>query len=236
MNTHRLSLPPAAFTRLELMVVLAILGLLAAVSVPALAGSASRSARVACLNNLRLIGRAFQMWAGDHDGENPWRVPGGDGGTSYHPLADNAWFQFSCISNQLVTPKLLVCPGDEEKAEKMAANWGLGPGGLLNSTNRDRSVSYVLGIHTSANVPQSWLSGDRNVRFSTKGACSLVGTAWGLDRGSLYVGWTNSIHGLTGNLLLNDGRVLQSSSDDVRAELDVPNLYPGSGLFHFLAP
>ena len=34
---------------------------------------ADRSARIGCVNNLRLIGRAFQLWSGDHEGENPWR-------------------------------------------------------------------------------------------------------------------------------------------------------------------
>ena len=64
-----------AFTRLELVVVLAVLSLLAAVTWPALAVSAGRSERVTCINNLRQIGRAFQMWGNDHGGQRPWRVP-----------------------------------------------------------------------------------------------------------------------------------------------------------------
>jgi hypothetical protein len=237
MKTHPSPLPPPAFTRLELMVVLSILGLLAAVSAPALAVSANRSARVACLNNLRLIGRAFQMWAGDFDGENPWRVPQSAGGTRGHPLAPFVWWQFSFISNQLVTPRILVCASDDARVKAMAKNWSLGPGGLLNSANRNNSLSYPLGVHTSANVPQAILSGDRNLRYSPPSDCSLGMTNLCLLQGSsTEPSWTNNIHGLTGNVLFNDGRVLQASSAALQAALRILNIASESNVFHFLTP
>ena len=232
----------SALTRLEVLAVMGVLALLVSVALPALATSAARAGRISCVNNLRQIGRAFQIWASDHDGENPWRVPTSNGGTFGSALAPNVWFEFSWLSNQLVTPRILVCPGDSPKVQRMADNWGAGAnGGFINTAYRNNSVSYPLWLHTSAVLPQSVLSGDRNLRFSAKGGCGLlvVNNTWYLQRGDANVGWTNSAyvaHGSTGNLLFNDGRVLQCTSADLREALNVPNVNGELGAFHLLSP
>ena len=69
MSVPNKSASDKAFTRLELVVVLAVLCLLAAVTWPALAVTAARSERATCVNNLRQIGRAYQIWGSDHDGQ-----------------------------------------------------------------------------------------------------------------------------------------------------------------------
>jgi len=56
-----------AFTRLDLAMVLAALGLLSGIAWPVLAGNKQRSEQVSCLGNLRQIGRAVQLWGSDHD-------------------------------------------------------------------------------------------------------------------------------------------------------------------------
>jgi len=52
------------FTRLELVAVIAGLALLCMVALPLYAATRGDSERAACLNNLRQLGRAVQMWGG----------------------------------------------------------------------------------------------------------------------------------------------------------------------------
>jgi hypothetical protein len=51
-----------------------------------------RAERIACVNNLKQVGLALRIWAGDN--------------------MEVAPLDFLCMSNELSTPKILVCPGD----------------------------------------------------------------------------------------------------------------------------
>jgi prepilin-type N-terminal cleavage/methylation domain-containing protein/prepilin-type processing-associated H-X9-DG protein len=57
----------SAFTLVELLVVLAIIGVLAALLVPALARGKAAARRTACASNLRQLALASQMYWSDHD-------------------------------------------------------------------------------------------------------------------------------------------------------------------------
>jgi competence protein ComGC len=98
-----------AFTRLELMALLAVGALLFLLVVPLLAQGPQRSQAAVCLNNLRQLGRAIVTWNADHGAADPWRVDWISGGTRYHPsgLQNNLWFQFSWLTNELRTPRML---------------------------------------------------------------------------------------------------------------------------------
>ncbi len=67
----------AGFTLVEIMIVVAIIGLLAAIAVPNFVRARNTAQKNACINNLRMIDNAKQLWAtenrkGDAD------VPGQD--------------------------------------------------------------------------------------------------------------------------------------------------------------
>ena len=51
------------FTLLEIMLVVAIIGMLAALAIPAIIRARTRAARIACIDNLRQIESAKSQWA-----------------------------------------------------------------------------------------------------------------------------------------------------------------------------
>lgn len=63
-----------AFTLTELLVVIAVIGILAALLLPALAAAKERGRRTQCTNNLKQIGTAFQLYVDDHGDQLPGPV------------------------------------------------------------------------------------------------------------------------------------------------------------------
>jgi type II secretory pathway pseudopilin PulG len=234
--------PERAFTRLELVMVLASLGLLAGVALPVLANSKSRSEQASCFSNLRQIGRAYHLWAIDHGDANPWLTPYAQGGTFRTPssLKDNAWFQIAYISNELVTPRILVCPSDRGvgAARKMATDFSgsFSGGGFSAISFRDVSLSYTIGLHTYFDKPRSILSGDRNIKWQGQSDICFTGfPVWFSSNPNSSVVWTNSIHVGSGNVLFNDGAVEELSSLGLQRALSAPNQDDRSS-HHFMAP
>ncbi len=224
----------SAFTRIELAAVLAALALLGCIAISALGNTRSQGDRAACLNNLRQIGLAFQLWASDHGGELPFWTCVNEGGTRIRlcpspvPIPpwlgyqNNLWFQYGWISNELVHASALACPADP--AAKPAVDFSRSPDiGFLDGTHRGNSVSYFLGLHARAEYPRAVLAGDRNMKFGSYNVncASGVTTAVGVDwTGTEYdTEWLPAIHGTVGNVLLKDGEVQSTSSAGLRQVL-----------------
>lgn len=200
-----------AFTRVELCACLVAGALLLTLALPALATGRSRSHLAQCFNNLRQIGAGFQSWAMGHEDEFPALTRPAAGGLNNlgggSPISANAFIYFAVASNELVTPRIFVCPSDLGK--KIASNFGnSSTAGFLSPNFQNNAVSYVVGLHGSVARPREILSGDRNIRTISSATCGVVGVpAERLTPADSNTGWTNGVHSLMGNLLFSDGSV-----------------------------
>jgi len=83
---------PRAFTIIELLAVVALLGVLVALLLPTFRNAIARSQQSACLANLRQIGAAAVLYAGEHDGWLPGiRFTAAEGETPENRFPGQQW-------------------------------------------------------------------------------------------------------------------------------------------------
>lgn len=117
-----------AFTLVELVVVIAVMAILAALLLPALAQAKDASRKAACISNLRQVGIAIHAYATDNDG----RIPYGPGAppfshpAEFYPSTGSPTSLLSLRSGAPVAlglllkdhlaqiPKVLFCPGADQ--------------------------------------------------------------------------------------------------------------------------
>jgi competence protein ComGC len=190
-----------AITLLEIMVVCAVLALLTIMFLPAIYTPHVHAYRIQCVNNLKQIGLATRVWEGDHNDKYPMQVSVTNGGAMEFAFGPNLWKNFQVMSNELSTPKVLICPRPPE-SRMAATNFDF----LRNS-----NISFFIGVDAEESNPQLILGGDRNITNRTlyKNGILEVTT-------NTPVGWTAQMHNNVGNLLLSDGSVQQVSQTGLR--------------------
>jgi prepilin-type N-terminal cleavage/methylation domain-containing protein/prepilin-type processing-associated H-X9-DG protein len=220
----------AAFTLIELIVVIAITAILAALSLPALARTRPNVQRVSCANNLKQVGLAFRTWAAAHGGLMPMMLVGPQGGA-----ADNVGVRsvtgnqitslgvckmFLCLSNELSTPKILFCPAEYESSVRQAATTFAGtvtPGANEVPYTNDNNCSYFIGVDASEAYPRMFLTGDHNLGdngnpptapFLSAGASTRAFISLGTNfTVNLGPAWLDTMHAKQGNVGMADGSV-----------------------------
>ena len=93
------------FTLTELLVVIAIISVLAAMLLPSLQNAREKSRQATCINNLKQMALAIQMYAYDYDG---WLPP-----TRY--AWNNWWFQRIADYTGLSQLQNMVCPSGRKE-------------------------------------------------------------------------------------------------------------------------
>lgn len=96
-----------AFTLIELLCVIAIIGILAAILLPGLARARESARRGSCMANLNQLGMALQMYASENERLLPW-----SGGK------DNASCLIYLYSNYVPEVGTWVCPSDAQQSSQ----------------------------------------------------------------------------------------------------------------------
>jgi len=152
-----------------------------------------RSQSICCNCNLKQVGLAFKTWAIDHTNSFPMEISTNIGGTRECTATGEVFRHFQVMSNELSTPKVLICPRD---SRRFASAFGTS---FVNS-----NMSYFIGIDAKDTEPQAFLSGDRNITNGTRLRNGI------LELSTNYLsGWTHDLHNRSGNVGLADGSVQQ---------------------------
>jgi prepilin-type N-terminal cleavage/methylation domain-containing protein/prepilin-type processing-associated H-X9-DG protein len=202
-------------TLVELLVVVAIVGILAAILLPVLSRAKARSSRISCVCNLKQVGVAFRTWALDHNDRYPMQVSVTNGGTMELVGSPMVFASFSVMSNELSTPKILFCPSDRDSRRVVATDFPGMPSGsgkpiLFGS---DTNLSYFAGVDATDILPQMFLSGDDNLAINGTAQWSRLITV----RNDTVLSWTRERHNNQGNIALSDGSVQQFSASKLRS-------------------
>lgn len=122
------------FTLVELLVVVAIIGMLAALLIPAVQASRAASRRASCCNNLRQIGVATQLFANNNHGRFPQTA---------HAGTEKSWI-YTLAPFVEDVEVIRICPEDLRGAEWFEQN--------------KKATSYVINEYiTKKDLPESVL-------------------------------------------------------------------------------
>jgi len=157
-----------------------------------------KSSRISCVNYLKQAALAFRIWEGDNGDNYPMQFAVTNSDMMKLIGGGNAYVLWQSMSNELNTPKILICPADTEHLA--ASNFSTG--------FSDANISYFFGLDATENNPQNLLIGDDNFAIDGKpvqpGILNLAT--------NVPVTWTAERHKFAGNIALTDGSVQQTTS------------------------
>ncbi|MDQ6631856.1 MAG: type II secretion system GspH family protein [Verrucomicrobiota bacterium] len=133
-----------AFTLVELLVVIAIIAILAGLLLPTLAGGKQKAWKVKCMSNLKQIGYAIEMYAGDHRDTLPGPVWQGfydayNDEPERMPFYLATYVGLPAPSTNTQIMKLAICP----------ANTALSTPTTLPLESLERPISYLANAEVT---------------------------------------------------------------------------------------
>ena len=145
------------------------------------------------------------MWANDHDEQYPMAVSSVKGGAREAALSGDPVPVFVIASNEMISPKPLLCPSDKARGPRPAVFEGLAA----------KNVSYLVGIDASETNVYSILVADRNVVLPGEDQPTglLTIASWQAAQ------WSPKIHNQQGNIALADGSAWQTTQRSLEKAL-----------------
>jgi prepilin-type N-terminal cleavage/methylation domain-containing protein/prepilin-type processing-associated H-X9-DG protein len=193
-----------AMTLVEVLVVLVVLAILfPLIYSGATVNNKKKAQQIYCASNLKQIAIAYKAWPGGQSDKYPMQVSVTNGGAMELAATGNVAAIFQVMSNELSTPKILICPADTDRIA--ATNFTTG----FNNTK----ISYFVGLDADDGHLQTLLSGDDNFEIS---GVSVKSGLLELST-STQISWTAERHKFTGNIGFADGSVIwQTTSSSLR--------------------
>jgi prepilin-type N-terminal cleavage/methylation domain-containing protein len=235
--------PPSigAFTLLELLVVVAVLAILAALLLPSLALAKEKAKRIACVSNLRQIGLAIHIYAPDFSGKIPYgpKAPPFTNPSDFYPSTGSTTSLISLQNGDPVglglllqqyicsQPRVLFCPSSDQPLDTDAE--------LAKVGHHQAQAGYYYrhagitllhdppgGVSAPAHLQLDALGDNRNgvpiraLAIDTMFLCPP-------DLGTYGVRPTTHHQQRTANILFSDVHVLSRPNGDRRFTVDVTN-------------
>lgn len=199
-----------AFSMLELLLILVTVGIVSAVGLLMLGRARHKSIRSQCVQNLKMIGTAEQMWLHEYEDRLPWQVPQSENGSQGLPFV---FQQFRAMSNYLSSPKAVGCPG-LQSWRPPAASW---------DETTDRNVGYGLNT-TASGAASSILSLDMDIEGGEEAATAGEGSRRLMFCGDgsasissrFILSKTNHVD--SGQFTLIDGSVVAADNPDLQRQ------------------
>jgi prepilin-type N-terminal cleavage/methylation domain-containing protein len=157
----------SGFTLIELLFVISVIGIVAAILLPALAKARESARRSGCASNLREMGLAIHMYTIEHKGELPW-----SGG------ANDARYFAGLVPEYIGDPGIYECPSDPQYDPNIPLEGtALGEMGSFRQsydylgawTNQPITIDLENPVLQNPNMPIVWdvFSASRHVWFAS---------------------------------------------------------------------
>jgi type II secretory pathway pseudopilin PulG len=185
----------SGFTIVEVLALLVAIIALVAVFIRPAGRNRPAASRIKCVNNLKNFGLAARIYATDHNNQFPGAfLPTNTEDRSRLKAAD----YFLMITNELSTPKIVLCPSD--KGRVLTDNWR-----RLSNAN----ISYFISLTADETQPMVYLAGDRNLTANGQPLPTGLHTV----TTNQQLGWSKEIHVEKGQIAISDGSVQMFNGD-----------------------
>ncbi len=166
-QTERPPVAGIAFSLIELLIVIAIIGILAALSLPVINRAEEEGRATACVSNLHQIGVALQLYV---DANNNILPVMRDAPTDTNALATNTFPTVNIVlNNELSNTNVLRCPSDFQGLYQLTGSsyaWN----DLLNGENANHLVVFGMNFKPEA-IPVFF---DKEGFHASRGASKAV--------------------------------------------------------------
>jgi prepilin-type N-terminal cleavage/methylation domain-containing protein/prepilin-type processing-associated H-X9-DG protein len=198
------------FTLVELLTVLAIIALLAAIAFPVYAGARGEARQTVCLSNMKQLATSFFMYAQDYDGHMPRHDWYSTTGRAEDLLrADRGascwWVK---VMPYLRSEELLRCPAGEHDYINLAH-------GVYHSTRVEFDVDYGINMCLAGGYPIAWVREPASIILLVEQEPDTWACWWNRGSATNHNPWQNARHEGGSNYVFCDGHAAWRSGAGV---------------------